>query len=472
MWLCRLLWAHVPVIFLFALAQGNGVTHASVEASGIAVLAFAASWLSIRDRRWSSSMLAVGLLTCSAVITHLSGGYVEAHFHFFVVVTLLVLYEDWLLFLLAFAYVLVHHGVGGALTPESLFNHPDGIADPLKWTGIHAGFIAALSIGSIVSWRLNEDSREDARLAHEGTERALEYARISEDRFRNSFEHAPIGMALVGLDGRWLRVNAALCALTEYSELELLSRTFQDVTHPDDVDADLPNVADLLSGAIAAYEMEKRYITASGETVWVLLSASLVRDRDGQPMHFVSQILDITDRKRAESEVRYLADHDALTGLWNRRRFEEQLDGELARGKRYGHTAALLVIDLNHFKQINDTYGHKAGDEALVHVACAMTARVRATDFVARLGGDEFAILMPHVSAGETGELVATFLAAICSTPLEFAGHEIKIEASAGTTVLPLRDHDTSDEAMVRADSDMYASKPAKGGRTRTASGQ
>jgi diguanylate cyclase (GGDEF)-like protein/PAS domain S-box-containing protein len=461
-WLCRLLWAHVPAIFAFALAEGNSVSHASLESGFIATPALAASWLSTRNRRVSSSVLAFGLLTCSAVITHLSGGYVEAHFHFFVVVTLLVLYEDWLPFLLAITYVLVHHGVGGVLMPESMFNHPEGIADPWKWAAIHAGFIAALSVGSIVSWRMNEDCRADARLAHEGTERALESARVSGERFRNAFEHAPIGMALVGLDGRWLKVNSALCSLTGYSEHDLLERTFQDITHPDDVEADLRNANDLLAGEIGSYEMEKRYITASGHTVWVLLSGSLVRDSHGEPMHFVAQILDITDRKHSEAELRYLADHDALTGLWNRRRFEEELHAELARGKRYGHTAVLLLIDLDGFKQINDTHGHKAGDEALRHAARAMNSRVRSTDFVGRLGGDEFGVLMPHVSAEELDDVATSLQAAIHAAPLAFCGAEIHVGASVGATLLPVDELDSVDGAMLRADMDMYGSKAAK----------
>jgi PAS domain-containing protein len=155
-----------------------------------------------------------------------------------VVVTLLVLYEDWLPFLLAIAFVLVHHGVGGALMPESMINHPDGIAHPWKWAAIHTAFIAALSAGSIVSWRMNENGREDARLAHDETVRALERARLSEERFRSAYEHAPIGMALVGLDGGFLEVNGALCALTGYSELELLAYSLQDITHQEDLGAD------------------------------------------------------------------------------------------------------------------------------------------------------------------------------------------------------------------------------------------
>jgi PAS domain S-box-containing protein len=120
--------------------------------------------------------------------------------------------------------------------------------------------------------------------------------RESEQRLRLTFEHAPIGEALVELDGRWRRVNAAVTALTGYSETELQGMTFQDITHPDDLD--LHHLAQLVAGEITSYQIEKRYFTASGATVWVLLSVTLVRDDELEPLYFIAQIQDITDAKR------------------------------------------------------------------------------------------------------------------------------------------------------------------------------
>ena len=132
---------------------------------------------------------------------------------------------------------------------------------------------------------------------------AEEALRESEQRFYSAFEHASIGMALVAPDGRWLRVNQALCDLVGYTAEELLGKTFQDITHPDDLDADLGYARQMLANEIGAYQMEKRYFTKSGEVVWVLLSVSLVRDQDGTPRHFISQIQDITSRKAAEQAL-------------------------------------------------------------------------------------------------------------------------------------------------------------------------
>ncbi|HWA12313.1 MAG TPA: PAS domain S-box protein [Burkholderiales bacterium] len=120
---------------------------------------------------------------------------------------------------------------------------------------------------------------------------------------RNAIDYAPIGMAIVGLDGRWQRVNRALCAIVGYDEATLLGKTFQDITHPDDLDADLALVDSLLAGEVPSYQMEKRYLRADGGSVWVLLSVSLVRDAASQPLFFVTQVEDISQRRQAEREL-------------------------------------------------------------------------------------------------------------------------------------------------------------------------
>jgi two-component system, sensor histidine kinase and response regulator len=134
--------------------------------------------------------------------------------------------------------------------------------------------------------------------------RAEEALRQSEERFRTAFDHAAIGMSLVNLDGRFFRVNAALCGLTGYSEAELLTKTFQEITHPDDLQADLAQVDRLLAGEIRAFQMEKRYLRKDNEVIWIRLSTALVRDAQGAPLHSIGQLEDITERKRAEETVR------------------------------------------------------------------------------------------------------------------------------------------------------------------------
>jgi PAS domain S-box-containing protein len=134
--------------------------------------------------------------------------------------------------------------------------------------------------------------------------KAEEALRRSEERFRSSFRDAAIGMALVGTDGRWMQVNRSLCEMLGYSEEELLGKTFQGITHPDDLEADLDYVRQMLSGEIETYQMQKRYLHADGHVVWILLSVSMVHDEEGEPLYFVSQIQDITERKEAEKKIR------------------------------------------------------------------------------------------------------------------------------------------------------------------------
>ena len=135
--------------------------------------------------------------------------------------------------------------------------------------------------------------------------------------------------------------------------------------------------------------------------MWVAVNSTLVRDADGEPLHFLSQMQDITERRRYEAELRHMADHDPLTGLLNRRSFERELERHVAYVDRYGPTGAAIVLDLDHFKTINDTLGHsrrRRADRARRRTRCA--SRLRESDVLARLGGDEFAVLLPDGDAG------------------------------------------------------------------------
>ena len=172
------------------------------------------------------------------------------------------------------------------------------------------------------------------------TERRL---RESEERFLGAFEGAAIGMALVATDGRWLKVNHALTELLGYSTDELLGLTFQALTHPDDLDRDLESVRRVLAGDISWYHMEKRYIRKDGELIWGLLAVSLVRDTEGRPAHFVSQVEDITDRKQAEIAAARI--REACGGVVpSLSRRETEVLGLLADGLLTSEAAAALGI--------------------------------------------------------------------------------------------------------------------------------
>ncbi len=284
----------------------------------------------------------------------------------------------------------------------------------------------------------------------------------AEERFRLAFEHAPIGMAIVAPDGRFMRVNRALCEMTGYPRRALLRYTLDDITHPDDIELDREQVGSLLAGRVRSYRIEKRHVNVSGDTLWVTLSVSLVRDGNGHPLHFIVQVEDISGRKLMEERLRRLAEYDPLTGVRNRRQFEHDLALALRACRRRGEQAALLMIDLDGFKAVNDTYGHNVGDDVLRAVASAIRKRLRETDIVARLGGDEFVVLLPHDSAAKAASVAEDLRRCLAAVTVDAGGTPVTIGASIGVAHI---DQDTAgrEAALAAADRAMYAHKRPSG---------
>ena len=168
-------------------------------------------------------------------------------------------------------------------------------------------------------------------------------------------------MALIDMNGRWLHVNNALCRITGYEERELKAKTLQSFTHPDDIEIDVPSLRQLLDGEISSYQIEKRCRHAWGQYVWMMITVSLVRDEENRALYQIMQFQDISERKELAGRLEYLVDHDFLTGLYNRRHFEQELAHEVDRAARYGSPGAVLMIDVDNFKTVNDTFGHMAG---------------------------------------------------------------------------------------------------------------
>jgi diguanylate cyclase (GGDEF)-like protein/PAS domain S-box-containing protein len=265
-------------------------------------------------------------------------------------------------------------------------------------------------------------------------------------------------MALVDMNGRWLQVNDALCRITGHTRKELTATTLQSITHPDDVERDADSIRELVDGRTLSCQIEKRYRHVWGHYLWVLLTLSLVRDDRGSPIYFVSQVQDISERKKLAERLEYLLDHDFLTGLFNRRRFQEELAQEAERVSRYGPNGAVLMIDLDNFKDVNDAFGHKAGDDLLKGVAGALKHRIRQTDVVARVGGDEFAMLLPEADSDQALVVANGIVKTLGRQVAVLGERSIHITASVGIALL---DGQSPGEVLEFADVAMYEAKQA-----------
>lgn len=276
--------------------------------------------------------------------------------------------------------------------------------------------------------------------------------------FETAFRDAPVGFALIALNGDWIAVNRALCALTGFSHASLLARPLLQLIAAADRAGVRRQLVRLMSGAAYRFRVEARCVTSSGAKVWVNLSVSLVRSSERQPAYLVAQLEDIEERKRSEASLKHHAEHDSLTGLYNRRMFERELRRQIKRGHRYGETAALLTLDLDNFKHVNDTYGHKAGDDLLRRVAADLRSRHRTTDTLARLGGDEFAVIALSVSLDQAVALGSAFQAVVARSCISVSGRLVGTTASVGVAALDRRVR-TATDALAGADGSLYRAK-------------
>jgi diguanylate cyclase (GGDEF)-like protein/PAS domain S-box-containing protein len=299
--------------------------------------------------------------------------------------------------------------------------------------------------------------------AHRRASRELEAAR---EQFAQAFEHAPIGMALVELDPdrgpRYLRVNEAICTITGYGDDQLVGRLLEEVGAPL-ADGELSLIRRLLAGEIGRYRLEKPVTAADGGRRWLALSVSAVRDEDGRAAYGVLQAEDVTERREYEQRLHYLADHDALTDLFNRRRFEEEVRRQLAYSARYDESGAILVLDLDSFKYANDSFGHQAGDALIRGVADVLRRRLRTTDVLARLGGDEFAVLLPRADRAAAELVARDLLDTLGAAPIvidQSSGQGVHLTASLGIAVFQRTDM-SHDDLLALADVAMYQAKEA-----------
>ena len=278
----------------------------------------------------------------------------------------------------------------------------------------------------------------------------------SEATFRLVFEGAGNGMATIAFDppdvGRVLRVNQAFCGVTGYTQDQLVGARFADYLEEEDFVQTRRDLEELRDGP---YRFERRFRRSDDQDIWLAGTAAIVDQGKDQQRVLLIQVDDVTARKDAERELQHDAAHDPLTGLPNRRLLQHRFTTALQRCRQTGRRGALLFCDLDHFKQVNDKYGHEAGDRALREIAERLLAQVRHGDTVSRLGGDEFAILAEDIS-GDDLDVLMTRITESISRPLE--GIDVPVTASIGTAVVTPYVSDL-DELLRTADSAMYQAK-------------
>ncbi|WP_432378096.1 putative bifunctional diguanylate cyclase/phosphodiesterase [Duganella sp. P38] len=281
--------------------------------------------------------------------------------------------------------------------------------------------------------------------------------RDSEARFRAAFGQAAVGLAQLSAEGRWLRVNRKLQDIVGYSEEELRRMHLSDLVSPEDWQLDAPLLHALAHGELETSAREKRYLCKGGRQVWVKATVTAMRP-DGSAAALVAVIEDISQRKQFEEELMHLARHDALTGLANRTLLLDRVSQAIAQARRSGNQVAMLFLDLDRFKTINDSLGHDAGDRVVVEVGRRLKQAVRDADTVARFGGDEFVVLLPELPNEDIAAALAQKILNALFEPMLIQGHELAPACSLGISLYP-RDGADGKTLLKNADAALYQAK-------------
>ena len=292
--------------------------------------------------------------------------------------------------------------------------------------------------------------------------RMAEQLRAGEKLFRWAFDGAGTGMALIstapGNYGRYVRVNPTFAHIVGRSAEEILTMTAQELTHPEDRDEDEKELRGLFAGLQQSYQRDKRYLKGDGTPVWVSVTVAYAGSPDGSAQYAIGQVQDITERRAHQQDLSHRASHDPLTDLPNRIELTGRLQQAISTAARTGRPGAVLFVDLDGFKDVNDRHGHLIGDQALTVVAARLTAAVRLGDMVARLGGDEFLIVADDLTSAGAAEL-ADRLARAVAAPINVPGSDtLTLTVSIGHTPIP-PEHSDPDELIAAADHAMYTAK-------------
>jgi diguanylate cyclase (GGDEF)-like protein/PAS domain S-box-containing protein len=289
------------------------------------------------------------------------------------------------------------------------------------------------------------------------TEEAL---RNSEARYRRIVETAQEGIWLVDAEERTTFVNARLTEMLNYTAEEMQGRSWFDFMDEESRKMARRRMENQDYTHTEQYDVKFR--CKDGRAIWMLASINSLLDRQGRYAGALGMMVDITDRKQMEEELRRLATLDPLTGLFNRRQFFTVAEKEFERCQRYNHTLAALMLDIDHFKRINDTFGHQTGDQVLQTVASIMRDRLRRVDVLGRYGGEEFVMLLPETSRTTAMATANRLCAALAATSMPIEGEDaVSVTVSIGVAALTDCMGVTLEQLLARADQALYEAKNA-----------
>ena len=455
-------------IFIFLMLVLYGPEAAIIAA---ALEGFVASWRA--SKRWTSrlgtpAMASVAMLVCATAFSE-ARALIQANGHGSSVL---------LLTLIAFALL---YFVANTMLTSTLFALKNGTPiTPFAWLRgygwIALAYVASASIAGMLYLSFEQFGLPVLLVAvpviamflstvhsyfqrKESDQRHVEELKASESRFHSAFTHAAIGMALVTTDGRFMQANRSFCEMLGRTNPDLLSVNLRQIVNPADLGSMQGLVDRLVAGDLQSFHAEIRGVHRDGSDVWMALNVSLARDWQFRTHNLIVQAQDISARRRAEAELYHNAYHDSLTQLSNRTHFNEQLNRAISRVQRHPEQRfAVMYLDFDRFKMVNDSLGHKAGDELLVDLARRLQAALRPTDLIARLGGDEFAILLEDIQRERDAVDLAERIQRELQRPFQLGEMEVTISASIGIT-FSTNGYQTSEQIVRDADIAMYKAK-------------
>jgi diguanylate cyclase (GGDEF)-like protein/PAS domain S-box-containing protein len=344
----------------------------------------------------------------------------------------------------------------------------------LSWGAFASGVAISGLIAMYLLTVVRFEAKRRAYLTESNTALAAEVAerrqveaalRRSEGQYRAVVEQVQEVIFQSDAGGRWTFLNPAWADITGFSIEESLGLTALEFVQSDDARQMAEQFEAVVHGTQDSFRMEVRHLTKNGGIRWLDVYACALRDEAGTLTGLSGTLADVTERKEFEARLAHQAYHDALTDLPNRAGFTSRLGAALERAEMSRSTVALLMLDLDGFKEINDTYGHPAGDVLLVEVGRRLRASVAEADFVARLGGDEFTIILERPDEVVDAQGVPTRVLAALSSPVMWNGHDLAVSASIGIAESTPGERPERDELVRRADVALYEAKAAGKGR-------